>query len=62
MDELRERLDKGKRLLGSDDLFSYKRTDGSMKKLTLADLVSCVRRRSKRRITPTTVSNTGRAA
>ena len=41
MDELRERLDKERtRLLASDDLsFSYKRTDGSMKKLTLADLV-----------------------
>jgi hypothetical protein len=42
MDQLRERLAKErKRLLASDDLaFSYKRTDGTMKKLTLADLVT----------------------
>jgi hypothetical protein len=42
LDELRERLtNERKRLLASDDLaFSYKRTDGSMKKLTLADLMT----------------------
>jgi len=42
MDELRERLAKErKRLLASDDLaFSYKRTDGSMRKVTLAELMA----------------------
>jgi hypothetical protein len=42
LEELRERLTaERKRLLASDDLaFSYKRTDGSMKKLTLADLMA----------------------
>jgi hypothetical protein len=41
LDELRERLAaERRRLLASDELaFSYKRTDGSMKKLTLADLM-----------------------
>jgi hypothetical protein len=40
MDDLRERLGKErKRLLASDELsFTYKRTDGSTKKLTLSDL------------------------
>jgi hypothetical protein len=42
MDDLRGRLaQERKRLLASDELaFSYKRTDGSTKKLTLADLVT----------------------
>jgi hypothetical protein len=42
LEELRARLAaERKRLLASDDLaFSYKRTDGSMKKLTLADLMA----------------------
>jgi len=42
MEELRERLAKErKRLLASDELsFSYKRTDGSTKKLTLSDLAA----------------------
>jgi hypothetical protein len=42
MDDLRERLAKErKRLLASDELaFSYKRTDGTTKKLTLADIVA----------------------
>jgi hypothetical protein len=42
MDDLRERLaQQRKRLLASDELaISYKRTDGSTKKLTLADLAA----------------------
>jgi hypothetical protein len=42
MEELRQRLAQHrKRLLASDDLaFSYKRTDGSTRKLTLAELVA----------------------
>jgi hypothetical protein len=42
LDELRERLaTERKRLLASDELaFSYKRTDGSMKKLTLAEIMT----------------------
>src|SRR5262249_6664969 len=42
MDELRAKLAAERsRLLASDELaFSYKRTDGSMKKLTLAELIA----------------------
>jgi hypothetical protein len=42
LEQLRERLRaERKRLLASDELaFSYKRTDGSMKKLTLAELMT----------------------